>query len=282
MNAIEIHGLTKSYPDFTLDHLTLTLPEGCIMGLVGENGAGKSTTIRLLLNMIRRDSGTVTILGRDAVQDSMSLKEDIGIVTDEMGIGGCLTPRQVGRIMRHTFAHWDDALYVDYLGRFSLPEKKKFGQFSRGMRMKLSIAIALSHHPRLLILDEATSGLDPVVRDEILDIFMDFTRDETHSILMSSHIVSDLEKVCDYIAFLRRGHLLLCEEKDVLRETYALFHATAEEVNSLPADAVVGRRASPYGVEAIVLRDALPNGTELPPVELEQLFILMSKEAETR
>ncbi len=281
MNAIEIRGLHKSFRDFTLSDLTLTLPAGCIMGLVGENGAGKSTTIKLLLGLLRPDGGTVTLLGRDAATHLRDIKEDIGVVTDEVGIPSCLTPRQVGRVMRHTFRNWSDAAYADYLRRFSLPEHKCFKDFSRGMRMKLGIAVALSHDPKLLILDEATSGLDPVVRDEILDIFMDFTRDESHSILLSSHIVSDLEKACDYIAFLRRGRLLLCEEKDALRERYGLLHATEAEMVALPAAAIVGRKTTPYGVEAIVRRDAVPRGTTLAPVELEQLFILMSKEAQT-
>ncbi len=275
MNAIEIKDLSRSYADFRLDHLNLTLPQGCILGLVGENGAGKSTTIKLMLDMIRRDSGTITLLG----QDNRSLsKDEIGVVLDDVGISECLTPAQVGKIMALTFRNWDDALYHSYLRRFSLPLKKKFKEFSRGMKMKLGIAVALSHNAKLLILDEATSGLDPVVRDEILDIFLEFTRDENHSILISSHIVSDLEKICDYIAFLHRGKLLLHEEKDVLREQYGIIRCTAEQFKTLDPSAIAGKKENPYGVEVILKRSCIPAGFAVSPVDIEQLFIFMTKE----
>ncbi len=279
MNAIEIRGLCKAYPGFSLDHLDLTLPQGCILGLVGENGAGKSTTIRLCLDMISRDSGTIRLLGRDNREDLQLTKEDIGIVLDEVGISGCLTPKQVGKIMALSFRNWDDAVYRNYLRRFSLPENKKFSTFSRGMKMKLGLAVALSHNPKLLILDEATSGLDPVVRDEILDIFLEFTREENHSILISSHIVSDLEKLCDYIAFLHQGKLLLMEEKDTLREQYGILRCTQAQLAQLDPAAVMGRKESAYGAEAIVRKDMVPAGTHLSPVDIEQLFIFMTKEA---
>ncbi|MDD6212159.1 MAG: ABC transporter ATP-binding protein [Clostridiales bacterium] len=282
MNAIEIKDLCKSYPGFCLDHLNLTLPQGYIMGLIGENGAGKSTTIKLLLNMIQKDSGSISILGKDN-QDNFRLTiEDIGVVPDEIGISQCLTPIQVGKIMNHTFRNWDNNAYMDYLRRFSVPEKKKFKDFSRGMKMKLGIAIALSHHPKLLILDEATSGLDPVVRDEILDIFCDFTRDEHHAILISSHIVSDLEKICDYIAFLHKGKLLICEEKDKLKEEYGIIHCSAEQLEELDPAAIQGKKQTAYGVEAIVKRNEIPAGMEIRPIDIEQLFIFMVKEAGIR
>ena len=218
MNALEIKNLTKSYPDFTLDNLNLTLPSGCIMGLVGENGAGKSTTIKLILDMIHKDSGSITILGRDNGDNIKLTKEDIGVVLDEVGIPECLTVNQVGKVMKHTFQNWNDAEYSRLVQKLALPDKKQFKEFSRGMKMKLGIAVAMSHNSKLLILDEATSGLDPVVRDEVVEMFSEFTRDESHSVLISSHIVNDLEKLCDYIAFLHKGKLLLCEEKDLLRE----------------------------------------------------------------
>lgn len=279
MNALEIRNLTKSYGDFTLDHLTLTLPSGCIMGLVGENGAGKSTTIKLILDMIRRDSGTVTILGRDN-QDHIELtKEDVGVVLDEIGIAGCLTAAQVGKIMSSTFRNWNDSTYRTYLKKMSIPEKKPFKDFSRGMKMKLGIAVAMSHNPKLLILDEATNGLDPVVRDEVVDMFCEFTRDENHSILISSHIVSDLEKICDYIAFMHKGKLLLCEEKDVLREEYGIIHCTAGQIQEIEPSMIKGKKESPYGVEAIVRRDAVPAGISISPVSIEELFVFMVKEA---
>ncbi len=278
MNAIEIKGLTKCYGDFKLDGLNLTLPQGCIMGLVGENGAGKSTTIKLILDMVRKDSGTITLLGRDHQDGAQQLREEIGVVLDEVGISECLTPAQVDRVMKNIYRNWDEEAFSRYLTRFSLPEKQKFKEFSRGMKMKLGIAVALSHHAKLLILDEATSGLDPVIRDEILDIFCEFTRDESHSILISSHIVSDLEKICDYIAFLHKGRLLLCEEKDVLREQYGILRCTAAALAEIPAEAIVGKKENAYGVEAIVRRSAVPMNLSLSPIDIEQLFIFLAKE----
>ncbi len=279
MNAIELNALRKSYPDFCLEDLDLALPQGCILGLVGENGAGKSTTIRLMLDIIRADSGSIRLLGKDHRQVS---KEDIGVVLDEAGIPGCLTPIQVGKVMKNTFQNWDDAAYKAYLSRFRLPEDKKFRDFSRGMKMKLGIAVALSHNAKLLILDEATSGLDPVIRDEILDIFLDFARDPEHSILISSHIVSDLEKLCDYIAFLHKGKLLLMEEKDTLKEQYGILRCTREDLEKLPETAVIGKKVNPYGVEVIVRRSMAPAGAQLQPVDIEQLFIFMTKEADRK
>ena len=279
MNALEIKNVSKRYAGFALDTLDLTLPCGCIMGLIGENGAGKTTTIKLILDMIRRDGGSISVLGRDNKEGFSLTKEEIGVVFDEAGFSNCLTPRHVGKIMRNIYRAWDDDAYADYLKKLDLPENKRFKDFSRGMKMKLSIAVALSHHARLLILDEPTSGLDPVVRDEVTDIFSDFTRDERNAVLISSHIVSDLEKICDYIAFLHKGKLMLCEEKDVLRERYGIIRCTAAELAGIDPGAVVGKRVSPYGVEAIVARDKAPRGAELSPVDIEQLFIFMAKEA---
>lgn len=282
MNAIEIKDLCKSYADFKLDHLNLTLPTGCIMGLVGENGAGKSTTIKLILNMIKRDSGTVTLIGKNNRTDFRLTKEDIGVVLDEVGISSCLNAKQVGKIMQHSFNNWDDDAYHNYLNTMSIPKNKQFKDFSRGMKMKLGIAIALSHHAKLLLLDEATSGLDPVVRDEILDIFSEFTRDENHSILISSHIVSDLEKICDYIAFIHKGKLLLCEEKDLLKEQYAIIHCTAEQFRKIPSSAVKGKKQNPYGIEAIVSKEYTHIGVNTSPLDIEQLFIFMVKEVSSK
>lgn len=279
MNAIEIRDLCKHYPGFSLDHVNLTLPCGCIMGLVGENGAGKSTTIRLILDMIARDSGTITLLGKDNRENIRLLKEDIGVVLDEVGIPACLNPKQVGKIMANTFRNWEQAVYDSLLEKLAVPPEKPFKDFSKGMKMKLGIAIALSHRPKLLILDEATSGLDPVVRDEVLDLFSEFTREESHAVLISSHIVSDLEKICDYIAFLHRGKLLLCEEKDALKEKYGILRCSKDQLSALPPEAVIGRKETAYGVEAIAARDAVPAGLSLSPIDIEELFIFMVKEA---
>jgi len=280
MNALEIRNLTKSYPGFTLAHLNLTLPSGCIMGLIGENGAGKSTTIKLILDMIHKDSGSITILGKDNGDGMELTKEEIGVVMDEVGIPECLTIKQVGNVMKNTFHNWDDAEYARLVKKLALPDKKQFKEFSRGMKMKLGIAIAMSHNSKLLILDEATSGLDPVVRDEVVEMFSDFTRDENHSILISSHIVSDLEKLCDYVAFLHKGKLLLCEEKDQLLAEYGLIHCTAEELQNLPTEAIKYKKENPYGVEAMVRRSAVPASVNVSPISIEELFVFMVKEAE--
>lgn len=279
MNAIELHDLTKAYPGFTLGPLNLALPSGCILGLVGGNGAGKSTTIKLILGLIHRDGGSITLLGKDNRQDLHLIKEDIGVVLDEVGIPNCLTVSQVGKIMAGTFSRWHQETYENLLDRLAIPRKKPFKEFSRGMKMKLGIAIALSHEAKLLILDEATSGLDPVVRDEILDIFSEFTREESHAVLMSSHIVSDLEKLCDYIAFLHKGQLLLMEEKDRLLEEYGLVHCTQEALSQLPEQAVKSKKTSAYGAEALVLREFVPLDWHISPVSIEELFLFMVKEA---
>lgn len=276
MNAIECRDLTKSYQGFTLDHITFTLPAGCILGLVGENGAGKSTTLKLLMNATSREDGQVSLLGTDNQSpDFLQTKQDIGVVLDEACLPEVITPLELGKLMSLTYTRWDQPLYESYLTRFDIPRTKQFKDFSRGMKMKLAIAAALSHGAKLLLLDEATSGLDPVVRDEILTIFADFTRDEEHAVLLSSHIVSDLEKICDYIAFLHKGRLLLCEEKDRLTEAYGILRGGAEDID--PA-AVCGRHTTPYGTEYLVRRDAVPAGMALGQVNIEDLFVFMAKE----
>ena len=281
MNAIELSHVTKHFPGFTLQDLSLTVPSGTICGLVGENGAGKSTTIRLLMGALRPDSGTCTVLGADsAAPEFLSLKEDIGVVLDEAYFPESLNALQVGGVMAKTYRRWDGKQYQNYLTRFGLPEKKPFKDFSRGMKMKLAIAVALSHSPRLLVLDEATAGLDPIVRDEVLEIFNEFTREEDHSILISSHILSDLEKLCDYIAFLHQGELLFCDEKDRLLETYGILTDTAEQVDCLTPEAVVAREPSGYGgVRALVRRDLAPSGFQLERPTVEDIILFMVKGA---
>lgn len=279
MNALEIKNLSKSFPGFRLENLNLTLPSGCIMGLIGENGAGKSTTIKLILDILHKDSGSITILGRDNQENIRLTKEDVGVVMDEAGIPECLTAKQVGKVMALTFQNWDADTYAELLKRLSIPEKKPFKDFSRGMKMKLGIAIAMSHNAKLLLLDEPTSGLDPVVRDEVVEMFSDFTRDEQHSILISSHIVSDLEKLCDYVAFLHKGKLLLCEEKDLLLGEYGILHCTAQQIQELDPSAIKYKKENAYGVEAMVLRNAVPASVPLSPISIEELFVFMVKEA---
>lgn len=276
MNALEIHGLRKSYGDFSLDGIDLALPSGCIMGLVGENGAGKTTTIKLVLDMLRKDGGSVRILGKDSAECD---REDIGVVLDEVGLPACLNARQVDRIMQKAYKRWNSDEFYSYLERLAVPKDKPFSKLSRGMKMKLGIACALSHDAKLLILDEATSGLDPVVRDEVVDMLLDFTRREDHSVLISSHIVSDLEKLCDYIAFVHKGKLMLCQEKDLLCEQYGIIRCDAEAFKDIAPAAVIGKRVSAFGIEAIVLRDEIPDGLTVSPVSIEELFVLMVKEA---
>ena len=279
MNALEIRNLTKSFKDFRLDNLSLTLPSGCIMGLIGENGAGKSTTIKLILDIIHKDGGSIKILGEDNEKNIKLTKEDVGVVMDDVGLPECLNAMQVGKVMKHTFKNWDQNEYNHLLTKFSIPDKKSFKDFSRGMKMKLGIAIAMSHGAKLLILDEATSGLDPVVRDEVVEMFYDFTRDEGHSILISSHIVSDLEKLCDYIAFLHKGKLLLCEEKDVLLSEYGIIHCSSEELTHIEPQFIKHKKETSYGIEAIVLREKTPADFKISPITIEELFLFMVKEA---
>lgn len=272
MNAIEIKNLSKHYQGFSLENLNLTLPNGCIMGLVGENGAGKSTTIRMILGMTKPDSGEITIFGRKLTRE---LKEQIGVVLDEPGYPGCMTAAQIGNMLCGIFRGWEQDVFECYLTKLNIPANKPFKDFSKGMKMKLCLAAAMSHGAKLLILDEATSGLDPVVRDELLDVFNEFTRDEGHSVLISSHIVSDLEKICDYIAFLHRGKLMLCREKDELLNEYAFVQGSREEIDLLHP---IGRRDGRFGTEAILRRAEIPVGMKTSPITIEDLFIFMAKE----
>lgn len=279
MNAIELNHICKSFGSFAIQDLNLAVPSGTICGLVGENGAGKSTTIRLVLGALRPDSGAAAVLGTDVSSRSFTaVKENVGVVLDEAYFPETLNAVQVGRIMAGTYRQWEQAVYEDYLKRFDLPEKKPFKDFSRGMKMKLAIAAALSHRPKLLVLDEATSGLDPIVRDEVLEIFNEFTREEEHSILISSHIVSDLEKLCDYIAFLHQGRLLFCEEKDRLLEDCGVFVGTAEQAESLLPEAVIGREARDYGgVRALVKRSMVPESLTLERPTVEEIILFIVK-----
>ena len=277
-NAIEIRSLCKHYKGFSLDDLNLDLPYGCVLGLVGENGAGKSTTIRLIMDTLERDGGTVSVLGTDnRSKEFLDLKEDIGVVLDETFVPEVINAKQMGKIMAGTYKNWDQAVYDGWIRRFELPLDKKFKDYSRGMTMKLGIAAALSHHPRLLLLDEATGGLDPMVREELLEVFADFAAEEGHAVLLSSHIVSDLERICDYIAFLHRGRLVLCEEKDVLLDKYGILKCSREQLANIPEEAVHGKRVGTYGVEALVERAFMPRDAVVDRASLEDIILYMVK-----
>ena len=279
MNALELSHVSKRYKDFELNDLSLTLPGGCILGLIGENGAGKSTTIKLILEIIRKDSGTIRVLGHDMETEGALVKEDIGVVLDDNGIPSALNAEKINKIMALAYRRWNSALFFDLLERLSVPRNKSYGDFSRGMKMKMGISIALAHDPKLLIFDEATNGLDPVARDEVVNMLFEFTRDENHSILISSHIVSDLEKLCDYIAFVHKGKLMLMEEKDRLYEDYGTIHVTPEQAAAIDPKAIVGRRQSSYSVELLVKRSRIPADIPVGPISLEELFVFMVKNA---
>ena len=280
MRALAVEGLTKAYPRFTLDKVSLTLEQGRIMGLIGKNGAGKSTTIRLIMDALERDGGTVSVLGVDNKSPAfMDVKQDVGVVLDETCVPEVINARQLGKIMAGTYKNWDQAAYEGWIERFRLPADKKVKDYSRGMTMKLGIAAALSHRARLLLLDEATGGLDPMVREELLEVFADFAAQDGHGVLLSSHIVSDLERICDYIAFLHKGKLVLCEEKDVLLDKYAVLKCTKEQLANIPQEAVHGKRVGTYGVEALVERELVPNGLVLDRATLEDIILYMVKGA---
>lgn len=277
MNAIEVNGISRAYPGFLLDHISFSLPTGTILGLVGENGAGKSTLMKLILGMIRADSGSVSVLGYNDLRANPEIREDLGVVMDESCFPAVMKAAEIGTMMSMIYRNWDERDFEHLLAVLGIPKDKMFGKLSRGNKMKLGIACALSHHPKLLILDEATSGLDPVVRDELLDILLDFTRDESHSILMSSHIVSDLEKACDYIVFLHEGRILLSGEKDLLLEQYGKVCCSRERFAQISSAAVIGKRETDYGVECIAGREALSGAVKVQPVGLEELFVMMVK-----
>ncbi len=277
MNALEIKDLYFKNGNFVLGELSLTLPGGCIMGLVGKNGAGKTSLIYLILDMFHKDRGSVSIFGR---KKNLNLtKQEIGVVLDEVGIPQCMTAIQVGKMMKGIYSAWDDAEYSRLLEKLSIPKDIAFLNYSRGMQMKLGIAIALSHGAKLLILDEPMNGLDPIARDDFLSLLYDFTRDENHSVLISSHLVSDLEKLCDYIAFLHKGNLLLCEEKDALLEQYGMIHCSEEEFSSMDPNTVKYQRKTPYGMDVVMLRKDISEEYNVSPITIEELFVFMVKES---
>ena len=251
-NVIELKNVSKDYGDFKLDNISFEVPEGCVCGFIGQNGAGKTTTIQLILDTIARDSGEITLFGKSVYGDSASLREDIGVVFDEMGFHEFLTAKQINTIMKNVYKNWDEALYFDYLKRFSLPSKKACGSFSRGMRMKLQIATALSHGAKLLIMDEPTSGLDPIVRNEMLQIFREYVVKEDHTILLSSHITGDLEKLADEVVFIDGGRIVIKGNKDEILEKHGIIKCKKEELAGIDKELIVSYELSSMGAEILV------------------------------
>ena len=255
MSAIlEVKGLTKKYKgsDFRLSDVSFSVPSGKIMGFVGENGAGKSTTIGCVLGTLIKDSGTVKIFGKEMTDGSVDIRDDIGVVYDTNSFPQHLTAVEISRAMRHIYSKWDNELFVEYLRNFKLPEKKKIKTLSRGMTMKLALAVALSHCPKVLVLDEATSGLDPIIRDEILDLFLDFVQDENKSILLASHIISDLEKVADYITFIHDGSIVFRESKDALIYSYGVMRMSVAQFADIEKQELLAYRKHDCQIDVLV------------------------------
>ena len=276
-NAIEIKGVTKKYDVFTLDNISFDVPRGSIMGFIGQNGAGKTTTIHGILNIIPIDAGEIRVLGMDHLQQEQQIKERIAVVFDEMPFHDLFTAAEMGRIFKGLYPVWDDAFFRQNLDRFRLPQNQKIGQFSKGMKMKLQIACAISHGAELLIMDEATTGLDPVVRSEILDLFLEYLQDEGHSILMSSHITSDLEKIADSVTFIDRGKILLSGYKDDILAAHGILKCTKADYRELDPDDLISTRLTDFGAEALVAdREAAArkySGIVMDPAPLDEIMV---------
>ncbi len=251
-NAIEIKNLRKDYKDFSLKDISFNVPSGCITGFIGENGSGKSTTIRSILNMLRKDGGDIKVFGADNIDEESLIKENIGVVFDDIGFHPSLKATHINKILKGMYKEWSEETFFNYLDKFNLPKNKKVGAFSRGMQMKLQIATALSHNAKLLIMDEPTGGLDPIVRNEILDVFMDFIQDSEHTVFLSSHIITDLERIADYVVFIHRGRVLLSENKDSVVERHGILKCTKEQFATVDEEDVIGYRKSTFGIEALV------------------------------
>ena len=278
-HAFMVSGLTKTYKDFTLDQVSFTVPSGSIVGLIGENGAGKSTTIHTALGLIQKDAGTVSFLGREDLDNDT--KEQVGVVFDGSNYPEVLSPKKLGRIMKNSYHSWDDQAYWDLLRQFSLPPDKQIKQFSKGMKMKLAISVAFSHHSKLLILDEATSGLDPVIRDDILDMLLDFVQDEEHAILLSSHITSDLEKVADYIVFIHQGKVVFSKPKDELLEQYGIIKCGAAQFDALDKSDIIAYRKMDYEWQVLTahrsqMQQKYPKAM-IVPATLDEVMLLYVK-----
>lgn len=272
--ALRLSHISKHYSKFTLEDVNLVVPKGSIMGFIGENGAGKSTTMKAMLGLIHPDSGTVYVDGKKFTGSERDIKEHIGVVMDSACFSEELNAKEIGSVMRRIYRTWDGGRFEKLLKEYKIEGTKKVKEYSRGMKMKLSIVVALSHDSKLLVLDEATSGLDPVVRDALLDTFLEFIQNEEHSIWLSSHILSDLEKVCDYITFIQDGRVLFSENKDELMEKYRIVKGSARQIRELDPTAVVGVQENEFGAQALVLSEEIPEGmiSDRPNIEDIMLF----------
>ncbi len=276
-NAIEIKGLTKRYDGFTLDNVSFNVPKGGIMGFIGQNGAGKTTTINALLNIVRKDEGEIKLLGLDNEKEEYEVKRRIAAVFDELPFDDRLNAIAMDKILREIFDEWSTDTFFGYMDRFALPRKKKLGKFSKGMKMKLQIAAALSHNAKLLIMDEATTGLDPVVRNEILDIFLEYLQNEENTILMSSHITSDLDKIADCVTFIDKGKVLVSGYKDDILDSHGILKCTKDDYKDIAAEDIVSARLSDFGAEVMVADRAecsrKYSGAVIDPATLEDIMI---------
>lgn len=276
-NAIEISNLRKCYDGFTLDDISFNVPKGSIMGFIGQNGAGKSTTIRAILNITKTDGGSVRLLGMDHIQDEMQIKEQIAAVFDECPFHDSFKAKQINILFRGLYPSWDEQKFNDYLDRFQLPRNKKIGEFSKGMKMKMQIAAALSHGAKLLVMDEPTTGLDPVVRNEILDIFREYLSDEDNSILLSSHITSDLDKIADCVTFIDKGKLLLTGYKDDILESHGLMKCSKEDYREIDSEDIISARINEYSVDIMISdRDKMSrkySGILIEKTNLEEIML---------
>lgn len=251
-NILEVKNLSKKYEGFELKNINLKLPKGMIMGLIGENGAGKTTTIKSILNLIKINSGDVQILGLNMKNNERAIKENIGVVLNDNFFSEYLNPNDINKIMKNIYKNWDEKLFFKYIEDFKLPKEKISKEYSSGMKMKLKIAVALSHHPKFLILDEPTIGLDPIARSEILDIFQEFIQNEENSILVSSHITSDLEHIADYITFIKDGEIVLSKTRDDLLEKYGIVKCSEEEFKTIDKKDYIKFKKNRYEYEVLV------------------------------
>ncbi len=277
-NAIEIKNLCKNYPSFTLKNVNITLPKGYIMGFVGANGAGKSTTISALLGLIKPDGGSCLIDGKDMRYMDNAEKSQVGVVLDECNFPETLNWKQVDKFMKKIYSSWDSEKFSADCRKWKLPEKTPVSKYSKGMKMKLSIAAAMCHGAKLLVMDEATSGLDPVVRNEILDILLDFVQNEENSVFISSHIISDLEKVCDYITFIKDGEVVFSREKDLLCDDYGILRCSNSDFEKIDKGRIVAYNQNSFATDALVHKSRITGDYIIDKANIEDIMLYYMKE----